>query len=209
MGLTVKYHAAGDAAVRAGLDAIAAARRVNGFSGHLHDVGHCTFVTRADVARARGIAATFEVSPYLWGPSPINDSIAAAIGDARMERVWPVREMLDAGALVVAGSDWAVVPSVNPWIAIEQLVTRERVGGSSDTFGRAEAITLEEALALFTTNAARHLGREGSLGAIAPGMLADLVVLDQDPYAVAIRDVHRTRVRMTIIGGAVVYERRD
>ena len=56
---------------------------------------------------------------------------------------------------------------------------------------------------------ARHLGREGSLGAIAPGMLADLVVLDQDPYAVAIRDVHRTRVRMTIIGGEVVYERRD
>ena len=209
MGLTVKFHAAGDAAVRAGLDAIAAARRANGFSGHLHDVGHCTFVTRADVARARGIAATFEVSPYLWGPSPINDSIAAAVGDARMERVWPVRDMLDAGALVVAGSDWAVVPSVNPWIAIEQLVTRERVGGSSDAFGRAEAITLPEALALFTTHAARHRGREGSLGAIAPGMLADLVVLDQDPYAVAIRDVHRTRVRMTIIGGEVVYERRD
>jgi predicted amidohydrolase YtcJ len=209
MGLTVKFHAAGDAAVRAGLNAIAAARRANGFSGLLHDVGHCTFVTRADIDRARAIAATFEVSPYLWGPSPINDSIAAAIGDARIERVWPVREMLDSGALVVAGSDWAVVPSVNPWIAIEQLVTRERPGGSPDAFGRAEAITLPEALALFTVNAARHLGREGSLGGIAPGMLADLLVLDQDPYAVAVRDIHRTHVQMTIIGGEVVYQRRD
>jgi predicted amidohydrolase YtcJ len=160
LGLTVKFHAAGDAAVRAGLDAIAAARRASGFSGHLHNVGHCTFVTRPDIARARAIAATFEVSPYLWGPSPINDSIAAAIGDTRMERVWPVREMLDAGALVVAGSDWAVVPSVNPWIAIEQLVTRERPGGSADAYGRGEAITLPEALALFTTNAARPITAE-------------------------------------------------
>jgi predicted amidohydrolase YtcJ len=209
MGLTVKFHAAGDAAVRAGLDAIEAARHANGFSGHLHDVGHCTFVARQDVSRARGLAATFEVSPYLWGPSPINDSITAAVADARMDRVWPVREMLDAGAAVVAGSDWAVVPSVNPWIAIEQLVTRERPGGSSDAFGRGEAITLPEAIALFTTNAARHLGHEGSLGAIAPGMLADLIVLDQDPYAVPVRDVHRTRVLMTIIGGEVVFERHD
>jgi predicted amidohydrolase YtcJ len=209
MGLTVKFHAAGDAAVRAGLNAIEAARRANGFSGHLHDVGHCTFVTRPDLRRARTIAATFEVSPYLWGPSPINDSIIAAIGDSRIERVWPVREMIDAGALVVAGSDWAVVPSVNPWIAVESLVTRERPGGSADTFGKGEAITLPEALDLFTVNAARHLGLEGSLGRIAPGMIADVIILDQDPYAVAVRSIHRTRVLTTIIAGEVVYERGD
>jgi predicted amidohydrolase YtcJ len=209
MGLTVKFHAAGDAAVRAGLNAIEAARRANGFSGHLHDVGHCTFVTRPDVHRARAIAATFEVSPYLWGPSPINDSITAAVGDSRMERVWPVRDMIDAGALVVAGSDWAVVPSVNPWIAVESLVTRERPGGSADAFGKAEAITLPEALDLFTVNAARHLGREGSLGRIAPGMIADVIILDRDPYDVAVRSIHRTKVLATIIAGEVVYERRD
>jgi predicted amidohydrolase YtcJ len=113
-GLTVKFHAAGDAAVRAGLDAIAAARSRNGFGGLMHNVGHCTFVSSEDIQRARGIGATFEVSPYLFGPSPINDAITAAIGPSRIERVWPVREMLDAGALVVPGSDWSVVPSVNP-----------------------------------------------------------------------------------------------
>jgi predicted amidohydrolase YtcJ len=207
MGLTVKFHAAGDAAVRAGLNGIEAARRANGFSARLHDVGHCTFVAKSDLARARAIGATFEVSPYLWGPSPINDSISAAIGPKRIERVWPVREMLDAGALVVPGSDWSVVPSVNPWIAVETLITREEPGGSARSFGKGEAITRDEALDLFTVNAARHLGQEGRLGRIAPGMLADLIVLDQDPYEVPVTRIHATRVLDTIINGEVVYQR--
>ena len=71
-------HAAGDAAVRVGLDAIAAARKTNGFSGVLHELGHCTFVSQGDVPHARALGATFEVSPYLWGPSPINDDITKA-----------------------------------------------------------------------------------------------------------------------------------
>jgi predicted amidohydrolase YtcJ len=207
LGLTVKFHAAGDAAVRAGLDAIEAARKANGFSGVLHDVGHCTFVSRNDIPRARAIGATFEVSPYLWSPSPINESISEAVGPVLIQRVWPVREMLDAGALVVAGSDWSVVPSVNPWPAVEALVTRERPGGSADSFGKAEAITLEEALRLFTVNAARHLHTEGRLGALEVGKLADLVVLDRDPYSIPARQLHNVQVIGTYIGGELVYTR--
>ena len=207
LGLAVKFHSAGDAAVRAGLDAIEAARRANGFSAVLHDVGHCTFVSRADLPRARAIAATFEVSPYLWGPSPINDDITAAVGPELIKRVWPIREMIDAGALVVPGSDWSVVPSVNPWIAVETLVTRERPGGSDSSFGKQEAISLKEAIELFTVNAARHRHMEGLVGWIGLGMLADLIVLDRDPYAVPVRTLHETRVLMTVINGDVVFER--
>jgi len=206
LGLAVKFHAAGDAAVRAGLNAIEAARKRNGFSGVLHDVGHCTFVSRDDIPRARKIGATFEVSPYLWSPSPINDSIAEAVGPRTIQRVWPVREMLDAGALVVPGSDWSVVPSVNPWGAIEALVTRERPGGSADSFGKAEAITVKEALDLFTVNAARHLHQEGRLGRVAVGMLADLVVLDQDPLTIAAGRLHTVKVLKTIINGDLVFD---
>jgi hypothetical protein len=207
LGLTVKFHAAGDAAVRAGLNAIEAARKANGFSTLLHDVGHCTFVAKDDLLRARRIAASFEVSPYLWDPSPINDDITRAVGEPRIGRVWPVREMIDAGAHVVAGSDWAVVPSVNPWIAVETLVTRENPGGSQRSFGKKEAITVQEAIGLFTTNAARHEGSEDRLGRIAPGMLADLVVLDQDPYTVPATRLHKTTVLKTLINGEIVYER--
>jgi predicted amidohydrolase YtcJ len=208
MGLTVKFHAAGDAAVRAGLDAIAAARRANGFSGQMHNVGHCTFVAKDDIGRARAIGATFEVSPYLWGPTPINDSIAAAVGDDLIRRVWPVRELIDSGALVVPGSDWSVVPSVNPWIGIETLVTREVPGGSARSFGKAEAITLPEAMDLFTVNAARQARVSNKVGRIEVGMQADLIVVDRNPYEVPITQVHDTQVAMTFIGGELVFERK-
>jgi predicted amidohydrolase YtcJ/glyoxylase-like metal-dependent hydrolase (beta-lactamase superfamily II) len=206
MGLTVKFHSAGDAAVRAGLNAIAAARKANGFSGQMHNVGHCTFVAKDDIARARAIGATFEVSPYLWGPSPINDDITAAVGGEIIKRVWPVREMIESGALVVPGSDWSVVPSVNPWIGIETLVTREKPGGSDQTFGKAEAISLDQAVDLFTVNAARQEGAGDRIGRLETGMLADLIVVDRNPFDVPIRDVHATKVKMTFINGELVYD---
>lgn len=205
MGMTVKFHSAGDAAVRAGLEAIGAARQANGFSSQLHDVGHCTFVAKEDMEYARSIGATFEMSPYLWSPSPINDDITAAVGAERIQRVWPLREAIDSGALVVPGSDWAVVPSVNPWLAIEALVTRERPGGSTDHFGRDQAITVAEAIQLFTENSAKHMGREDELGRIEPGMLADLVVIDNNPYEVPKYELHKISVTMTIIEGEQVF----
>lgn len=204
-GLTVKMHAAGDAAVRAGLDAIAAARAANGFSGLLHNVAHNSFVQMDDILRARSIAATFEMSPYIWFPNPIIPDISAAIGDARMQRWIPVKDAIDAGALVVAGSDWPVVPSFNPWTAIETLVTRQVPGGGGELLGAAERISVEQALALFTVNAARQLGRRHQLGSIEPGLLADLVVIDRNPFTIPATDIHATQVRMTIIEGEVVY----
>jgi len=206
MGLTVKFHAAGDAAVRAGLDAIAAARRANGFTGQMHNVGHCTFVAPEDLLRARAIGATFEVSPYLWAPSPINDAITAAVGAERIRRVWPVREMLEAGALVVPGSDWSVVPSVDPWIGIETLVTREAPGGSQASFGKAEAISVKDALDLFTVNAARQARRGHLEGRIEPGMLADVIVVNQNPYEIPATRLHETKVGMTFVEGEKVYD---
>ncbi|MGW6269089.1 amidohydrolase [Streptomyces sp. NPDC055060] len=205
MGLTVKFHAAGDAAVRAALDAVEAARAANGHGPCMHNVGHCTFVAKTDIERAARIGATFEVSPYLWRPSPICSDIATAVGPAAVERAWPVREMLDGGALVVAGSDWCVVPSVDPWSAIETLVTRQEPGGGGDRFGASQAITLEEAFDLFTVNSARQEHLAHRVGRIEPGMLADLVVVDQNPFDVPITQVHRTGVRATFVEGEPVW----
>ena len=207
MGLTVKFHAAGDAAVRAGLQAVASARRANGNSGLWHNVGHCTFVAAEDMHLGREIGASFEMSPYLWSPSPINDSITAAVGAERIKRVWPVREVIESGALAVPGSDWSVVPSVNPWIAIEALVTRERPGGSDDSFGKEQAIDLAQAIRMFTVNSAKHMGKADRLGSIEPGKLADLVVLDRDPYEIPVTELHRVRVMHTLINGETVYLR--
>lgn len=206
-GLTVKMHAAGDGAVRAGLDAIAAARAANGFSGLLHNVAHNSFVQMDDIRRARDIAATFEMSPYIWFPNPIIPDIDSAVGAERMLRWIPVKDAIDAGALVVAGSDWPVVPSFNPWVALETLVTRQQPGGGGAVLGAAERITLEQALELFTTNAARQLGQRDQLGRIEPGMLADLVVVDRNPLRIPVTDIHNTQVLMTLVEGEIVHSR--
>lgn len=204
-GLTVKFHAAGDAAVRAGLNAIEAARKQNGFSGLLHDVGHNSFVQMSDIKRARAIGATLEMSPYIWYPNPIIPDIAKAIGPERMKRWIPLKDAIDAGALVVPGSDWSVVPSVNPWIAIETLVTRQKPGGGGETLGEAEKLTLKEAFDLFTVNSARQMGNANRTGAIETGLLADVLVLDRNPFKIPVTQIHETKVNMALINGEVVY----
>jgi hypothetical protein len=173
MGLTVKLHAAGDAAVRQSLDAIAAAREANGLTGLLHDVSHNSFVAPEDLARAAELDAVLEFSPYIWFASPIVESVTQAVGAERMERWIPVREALDAGVFTVVGSDWNVVPSINPWLAMETLVTRrppEAAGGPR--VGGREAITLEEAFAMFTINAAPQMCRADKVGTLEPGKIA-------------------------------------
>ena len=205
-GLTVKFHAAGDAAVREGLDAIEAARKANGFSGNLHNVGHNSFVQTNDFLRARGIEATFEMSPYIWYPNPIIPDIAKAIGPERMKRWTPVKDAINSGALVVPGSDWNVVPSVDPWIAIETLVTRQKPGGGGEALGEAEKITLQQAFDLFTVNSARHMGNGSKTGSIERGMLADILVLDRNPFKIPATEIHETKVKLTIINGEIVYK---
>jgi predicted amidohydrolase YtcJ len=208
MGLTVKMHAAGDGAVHEALDAIEAARKANGFSGLLHDPAHNSFVRMSDIARARALGAAFEFSPYIWFESPIIADIRKAVGPEQMKRWIPVKDALDAGALAVPGSDWAVVPSVNPWIAIETLVTRRPPGGTGPALGEAERISLKQAIELYTINSARQRYEADRLGSLEPGKLGDLVVIDRNIFEVPITTVHDTKVLMTIINGEIVYDTR-
>lgn len=206
-GLTVKFHAAGDGAVREAIDAVAAARRANGWGGPSHDIAHNSFVDPADIPRVRDLHMTWEFSPYIWYPTPIAaHDIRVAVGDERMKRWIPIKDAVDTGAGVVAGSDWSVVPSVNPWLAIETMVTRQMPGGSKETLGEGQKVTLEQAFRIFTENAADHMGDRNLVGSIEPGLHADLVVVAQNPFKVPITQVHATRVEMTFIDGEKVYD---
>jgi predicted amidohydrolase YtcJ len=205
MGMTVKFHAAGDAAVRAALNAIASARKANGFSGYYHDVGHNSFVQMSDITRARSIEAAFEFSPYIWYPSPIIADIRKAVGEERMKRWIPVKDALDAGALSVPGSDWSVVPSVNPWIAIETLVTRQVPGGGGEILGAQERISLKQAIDMFTRASARQANMDAATGSIETGKWADIIVIDRDVFAIPATDIHKINVLRTFVGGEEIY----
>jgi predicted amidohydrolase YtcJ len=206
-GLNVLFHAAGDAAVRAALDAIAYARKTNGMNGPIHQVGHMTFVDPADMPRGKALNAAFEFSPYLWDPQPINDDITMAVGAKRIERVWPIKEGFASGALVVAGSDWAVVPAPDPWLGIETAITRQNVGGSAKSFGAAEGITVAQAIQMFTIDGVKRMGLDKELGSIETGKRADFIVVDKNPFKIPATDIHTIKVQQTYIDGAVVFDR--
>lgn len=207
-GLTVKFHAAGDGAVRAALDAVEHSREANGWDGPRHHVGHSTFVTREDIPRAKALNVAWEFSPYIWYPTPmVSVDIANAVGEERMKRWSPIKEAHETGALVAVGSDWSVVPSVNPWLALETMITREKPGGGDKKEGEAEKVAREDAFEIMIDGGARLMGHRDQVGALGAGMLADFVIVRPNPYKVPVRKLHATTVEKTYIGGEKVFDR--
>jgi len=205
-GIQVKFHAAGDGAVREAVEAIAAARKANGDTGPHHEIGHNTFIDAADVPKGRELHFTWELSPYIWWPTPITSvDIAEAVGAERMKRLWPARDAVESGANVVVGSDWPVVPSVNPWLAFETLVTRQVPGATGDPINAGQRISREQALELLTRNGAAEMGRLDRGGTLEPGKLADLIILDRNPLTAPVGEIHQTRVLATYIAGEKVF----
>jgi hypothetical protein len=116
--------------------------------------------------------------------------------------LYPTGSLLRAGLRVAGSSDAPVVP-FNPLTGIYAAVTRRTEGGGVVALG--EAVTPEQALALYTTGAAHAAGEEERKGSISPGKLADLTVLSADPTAVPPDEIRDIRVTMTILGGKVTF----
>jgi predicted amidohydrolase YtcJ len=116
--------------------------------------------------------------------------------------LYRARSLLDAGVQVTAGSDAPVTPA-RPLNAIAAAATRRSMDG--EELAPAEKISLEEAFDLFNRSAARLSRLEA--GEIAPGRLADLIVLAADPHTLTPAEVESLAVDLTIVGGHVIYER--
>lgn len=205
-GFTVKMHAAGDGSVHEGLDAIEAARKANGFSGLHHELAHAGFVAPSDIPRFAKLDAVPDFCPIIWYPSPIIQSVIHAVG-RRGEHYWPTRDLLKAGAYIATGSDWpAAVPDQNPWMGIEALVTRKDPRGiTPGALWPEQAVSLDEALRIYTLNGARALRLESRIGSIEPGKSAQIIVLNQNPFKIPATRISETRVRMTWFEGKLVY----
>lgn len=208
LGLTVKVHVAGDRAVRVTLDAIEHARRVNGDSGLRHELAHSGLIDPQDIPRIVELNAVADMSPSIWYPSPVTDSIIAALGE-RGRRYWPFKNLLEAGAEVIAGTDWpAVVPDMNPWPGIEAMVTRRHPDGAQEGALWAEqAISLEQALRIYTRNGAKALNLEEVTGSLEAGKRADIIVLNHNLFEIPAEAISDTRVEMTFFEGKLVFQR--
>jgi predicted amidohydrolase YtcJ len=205
LGFQVHMHALGDRALRMALDAVGAAREANGRRDARHHIAHLQVTDPADIPRLRELDVVANMQPY-WAqfdPSMQELSIPA-LGEERASRLYPIGTVARSGAVLAFGSDWPV-STPNPLLEIEVAVTRvspaERDG---DPFQPDERIGLPAALAAFTRGAA-YVNRDDEAGTIAPGMRADLTVLDRNLFRSG--PIGDAQVELTIASGEVVYER--
>jgi len=204
MGLTIKIHATGDRSVRIALDAFEKAREANGDSGLIHEVSHAALIHRDDIPRFAELNVAAEMCPILWYPIPGLDW-EAWLGPDR--QVWPVRTLVESGALVIYGSDWAVVPTPNPWPGIESMVTRSDPSGlDDDTLWPEQAVDLAIAIRIFTINGAIANKVGDTSGSLEVGKDADFIVLDRNVFEVPISDVGETQVLLSVVGGKSVVD---
>ena len=203
-GLGAKVHATGDGSARLLLDVVERLRG-EGFTDTPFQIAHGQFLADEDIARLVDLRVSADISPFIWYPGVIPDALAAVLGD-RAEHSQPNRSILDAGGLVAGGSDWPVSESPNPLEGMQGLVTRaDPLGRAPGTLWLEQAITAEEALEVFTINAATAMGLAHETGSIEAGKSADLVVLDRDAVAGPADRIIHTRVLSTWFAGREVY----
>ena len=212
-GFQVHFHAIGDRAVRDCLDAVEEAILRNGRSDNRHHIAHLQVVHPDDVPRFRqlGVAATMQ---SLWAtlePQMIELTLPF-LGDRRAAWQYPFGDLLRSGAVLAAGSDWSV-STPNPLAAIHVAVNRLAAPGEEEgeyeVFLPEQRIDLASSLTAYTAGSAwvNHLDRE--TGTIEEGKLADLVVLDRDPFAGPPEQIGETRVLQTFVEGARVHAAPD
>ena len=202
----IHFHAIGDAAIRASLDAIEEARSINGEKDNRHHISHIQLFNPADIPRFAelGVAANFQ--PYwAWADKFITELTIPKLGEERSQWLYPIKSLLDSGALVVFGSDW-FVSSGNPLLGIETAITRrDPLTNESAPFLDHQRIGLSAALKAYTLNSAYINFIEHETGSIEVGKQADLTVLDKNLFDLKSSEISEASVLLTLIDGERVY----
>ena len=184
-GFQVALHATGDGGVRMALDAYAATR-ARPRRGPPHRIEHCEVVQPRDRARFRALDVVASMQPMHAVPTGAEPDLgiwSRNVGAARMPYTFPWRSLLSDGAPLAFGSDAPVVqPEPLPGLAVA-LTRQDAAGHPPGGWNGAQCLTWPEALAAYTRGAARAMGLERTVGALDPGLEADLVILgpETDP----------------------------
>jgi len=203
-GLAVHIHAIGDRAVRASLDAFAAARAANGDKDNRHQIAHLQLVDPADFPRFKelGVMADMQLEwakrePATEGP------LEPYLGPERYRYLYPAGSLHKAGATIIGGSDWDI-SSYNPFRAFQTAVTR--AGGKGERpLNIDERIPLETAIDAYTINAAFAMKQDRTTGSLEAGKRADLVVLDRDILTINPETIEDTKVLAIYLDGRLVH----
>jgi predicted amidohydrolase YtcJ len=213
-GFQVHFHAIGDRAVTAALNAVASAGPVSSAQDLRHHIAHLQFIRPGDLDRFADLGVVANFQPLWATHDPQMDELTLPfVGPERAGWQYRVGTLARRGARLAFGSDWPV-SSADPLQEIHVAVNRRlsaRLGrpGTAETdrpFLPAEALPLAQAMTAFTAGVAYVNHREPELGSLRPGHRADVAVLSQDIFARPPAEIGDTRVELTIAGGQAVYE---
>lgn len=214
-GLRVATHAIGDRTIEVVLDAYEAAReressaqagpapRPRGVrTDRRHRIEHFGLPTEAHIRRAARLGIVLVPQPVFI--HSLGRSFLSYLPEPMFPQLYPLRALLDAGCTVALSSDAPVVPDNNPLLALR--AAADRLSADGVPISPEQAVSVSEALPLFSQGGAFAEGQERHKGSLAPGQLADLCVLSADPRAVPVERLTELRVEMTVLGGRIIYE---
>jgi predicted amidohydrolase YtcJ len=210
-GFQLGFHAIGDKGVQMALDAFAEAEKAareqkvkaaNGGDDFRLRVEHAQVTTPAQIAKFKElkVIASMQPSHLLTDMRWANERLGAK----RAADCYMWAAFLNMGVTLAFGTDYPV-ESVSPFRGLYAAVTRKSENGKQEFFP-AQKLTMDQAIAAYTTGSAFAEFEEKEKGKLMPGMLADFVVLDRDVTAVSAEKVLATKVLRTVVGGKTVYE---
>jgi predicted amidohydrolase YtcJ len=203
-GLQVAVHAIGDRANTTILDIFERVERENGARDRRFRIEHAQHLRPADIARFAALGVIASMQPY----HAIDDGRWAdkVIGPERSRTTYAFRSLVDAGARLAFGSDWYVAPPT-PLEGIYAAVTRRTLDDKNPGgWVPEQKITVEEALKAYTSGGAYASFAEKETGTLAPGMLADVTVIDRDLRSIPAPEIRNAKILRTIVSGRTVYK---
>ncbi len=201
-GFQIGIHAIGDAAINHVLDAYEEAQRQLPRLEPRFRIEHCSIIDETIIDRIQQLGVIpIPGTTFLYDMRPV---YLQNLGEQRVRYAYAMKSFKERGIIAAASSD-APVSSQNPMIGIQTMVTRkDRLG---DEIFPEERISVEEAVRAYTWNGAYASFGENEKGSLAPGMLADIAVMEADLRHVDPDQLRNVRCDMTIADGRVVYER--
>lgn len=200
-GWSLAMHAVGDEAVALAIDILEQLRSEGAVAALPHRIEHGGVVTDEQVAALAALDTSIVAQPYFM--RVYGDGFRDYIGDERVEGSYRLASLLRHG-LPVAGSSDRPVADGRPLAVMQAAV--ERLTAESWVYGADERLTAEQALRAYTVGSAEVTGWAAEKGRLAPGYLADLVVLDDDPTQVEPSKIADVQVLATVVGGDATFD---
>ncbi len=201
-GLQVVLHAIEERTIEAGCSAIEFALQRIHRSDHRHRIEHCSVCHTPMAKRLASLGIMVVTQPSFLFYS--GERYLRTVPDLDLNHLYPIATLMNNGVRVAGSSDCPIVPP-DPLIGIYSAVSRKAESG--ELVLPVERISPMDALRMYTDGAARTMFEEGVKGSITSGKLADLIILNGDPFTLSTEEIKDIKVEMTIINGEVVWDK--